>query len=127
MPYVPAVAAAENEPSAMTGNLTPLRLIAGYAVVLAFMIVAIAVSVAVGNGREAAQPIGGFYAARGDCLFGRLELTQSGEFVNLDGTETAPAASCGSRVTGSAATSPAPTAPPGRPRSSSRARTRRRG
>jgi Kef-type K+ transport system membrane component KefB len=80
MPYVPTVP----EP-ATRGKLTGRRLIAGYAVVLAFMVVAIAVSIGVGNGREPAQAIGGFYQAVGDCLLGRLELTQSGEFVDLDG------------------------------------------
>jgi Kef-type K+ transport system membrane component KefB len=63
------------------------RLVVGYGVVIAFLIVAIGVSITLGNDREPATPIGANYAAQGSqCLAGEFTVAQSGEFVSLDGS-----------------------------------------
>ena len=62
------------------------RLLVGYGLVIAFLVVAIGISISLGNEREPAPAIGANYAAEGSqCLAGEFELAQSGEFVSLDG------------------------------------------
>jgi Kef-type K+ transport system membrane component KefB len=68
-------------------GMSPSRLALGYGLVIAFMIVAIGVSISIGNDREHATPIAGIYDVEAaGCLAGPIELTQSGEFVGLDGS-----------------------------------------
>ena len=63
------------------------RLVVGYGIVTAFLIVAIGISITLGNEREPAAAIGANYTAEGsECLAGEFELAQSGEFVTLDGS-----------------------------------------
>jgi Kef-type K+ transport system membrane component KefB len=62
------------------------RLVVGYGLVIAFLVVAVGISISLGNDREPAMPIGANYAFEGAaCLTGVVAVTQSGEFVNVDG------------------------------------------
>jgi Kef-type K+ transport system membrane component KefB len=62
------------------------RLLIGYAVVAFFLAVAAIVSINVGRGLEHQPEIAGVYTASPSaCLGGSFELTQSGQFVELDG------------------------------------------
>ena len=79
------MAEAVSEPAPARANLTGARLVAGYLVVGAFAAVAIAISIAVGSGREPARGIAGIYHASIGCLVGDLAVHQSGEFVGIDG------------------------------------------
>ena len=63
------------------------RLVVGYGIVAAFLVVAIGVSITLGNEQEPAHAIGANYAAEGSqCLAGTFELDQSGSFITLDGS-----------------------------------------
>jgi len=62
------------------------RLVTGYALVLAFLAAAIAISIAVGHGENPPAAVGAFYHAPAASCFGDdFELTQSGQFVDLHG------------------------------------------
>lgn len=68
-------------------TLGGVRLVAGYVAVTAFLVVAVGVSIVIGNNREAAPTLAGFYEAdQGACLGDRFQVDQSGQFVDLDGS-----------------------------------------
>jgi Kef-type K+ transport system membrane component KefB len=68
-----------------SGDLRGLRLVLGYAVVTAFLIVAFAISISVGNSEDPPTPVAGFYTSGSTCLGDMARLEQSGVFVDLDG------------------------------------------
>ena len=81
-----ATTAAAAQPGEKTG-MSFGRLVVGYGIVTVFLIVAIGISITLGNEREPATAIGANYAAEGsECLAGEFEVAQSGEFVTLDGS-----------------------------------------
>ena len=69
-------------------RLVGTRLVAGYAVVIAFLAVATIVSLLIGRDLDHAPLIAGIYEAD-SCLGSNLEVTQSGQFVDFDGTGSA--------------------------------------
>jgi Kef-type K+ transport system membrane component KefB len=77
----------ESPPPAVPRSLRGFRLVVGYAVVTTFLAVAATVSIYVGRGLESETEIAGSYAASPatTCLGEHFELTQSGQFVDLDG------------------------------------------
>ena len=78
------------EPADQGGRLGGTRLAVGYAGVLGFLAVAIAVSLSIGHGRHAAPAVAGFYAASPTACLGKtFKLAQSGEFVDLSGGPSA--------------------------------------
>jgi Kef-type K+ transport system membrane component KefB len=60
----------------------------GYAVVVAFLVVAVSVSISVGTDRNAAPGIGGFYTSTSACLGDDFKIEQSGQFVDLSGSSS---------------------------------------
>ena len=77
------------------------RLVVGYGIVIAFLIVAIGISISLGNEREPATPIGANYTAEGsECLAGEFELEQSGEFVTSTAAAAPAAPLDGDQLTG---------------------------
>jgi Kef-type K+ transport system membrane component KefB len=68
-----------------SGDLRGLRLLLGYAVVTAFLVVAFAISISVGNSEDPPIPVAGFYTSGSTCLGDMARLEQSGVFVDLDG------------------------------------------
>ncbi len=82
-----ALEAVPPEPAA-PGALRGTRLVLGYAVVAGVLALAALFSINAGRGREAAPGIAGVYDATATlCLGTELTLTQSGQFVDLDGTD----------------------------------------
>ncbi len=70
----------------MSGQrLVGTRLLVGYAVVLAFLAVATVFSLAIGRDLEHPPEVRGIYAATPSTCLTTFELTQSGQFVDLDG------------------------------------------
>ncbi len=69
-------------------RLVGARLVAGYAVVIAFLAVATIVSLLIGRDLDHAPLIAGIYEAD-SCLGSNLEVIQSGQFVDFDGTGSA--------------------------------------
>src|SRR5439155_17530339 len=61
------------------------RLIAGYAVVIGFLVAAIAISITAGHDEHAAPNIAGFYTSSTPCLGKSFKLVQSGQFVDESG------------------------------------------
>ena len=68
-----------------SGDLRGVRLLLGYAVVTAFLIVAFAISISVGNSEQPPTPVAGFYTSGSTCLGDTARLDQSGVYVDLDG------------------------------------------
>src|SRR5581483_4866908 len=66
-------------------NLTGIRLVSGYAIVLAILAAAIATSITIGHGRHATPALGGFYSSSSTCLGKSFKLVQSGEFLDVSG------------------------------------------
>ena len=66
-------------------DLRGLRLLLGYAVVAAFLIIAFAISISIGNSEDPPTAIAGFYTSGSTCLGDLARLDQSGVFVDLDG------------------------------------------
>jgi Kef-type K+ transport system membrane component KefB len=62
------------------------RLVVGYAVLLAFLVAAISISISLGRDEHAAPAIGGFYSSTSACLGDDVKLAQSGQFVDASGT-----------------------------------------
>jgi len=62
------------------------RLIGGYGVVTAFLIVAVVASISIGSDRKAAPEIGAFYTSTSSCLGDDFKLQQSGQYVDLSGS-----------------------------------------
>ncbi len=69
-------------------RLLGTRLVVGYAVVIAFLAVATIISLHIGRDLDHAPPVAGIYEADA-CLGETLEVTQSGQFVDFDGTGSA--------------------------------------
>ena len=53
--------------------------------VTAFLIVAFAISISIGNGEDPPTSLAGFYTSGSTCLGEMAKLEQSGVFVDLDG------------------------------------------
>nr|MBA2463040.1 cation:proton antiporter [Actinomycetota bacterium] len=69
------------------GSLRGTRLLVGYGVVTVFLAVAASVSIKIGSDRDHPPAIAGLYSATPTaCFDSSFELTQSGQFVDLDGT-----------------------------------------
>ena len=68
-----------------SSDLRGLRLLLGYAVVVAFLIVAFAISISIGNSEDPPTAVAGFYTSGSTCLGELARLDQSGVFVDLDG------------------------------------------
>ncbi len=64
------------------------RLLVGYLVVTAFLVVAMFVSISIGSDRSAEPTIGGFYSSSSSCLGKDFKLQQSGQFIDLSGSST---------------------------------------
>ena len=60
----------------------------GYALVVAFLVVAVSVSISIGSERNPAPAIGGFYTSESACLGEDFTLEQSGQFVDLSGSSS---------------------------------------
>ena len=69
-------------------RLVGTRLLAGYAVVIAFLAVATIVSLHIGRDLDHAPAVAGIYEADA-CLGSNVEVTQSGQFVDFDGEGSA--------------------------------------
>jgi Kef-type K+ transport system membrane component KefB len=70
--------------AADTRPLTARKLLAGYAIVLAFLVIAVAVSLALGHREEAQPSVAGSYSSSSACVES-FDLEQSGQYVDLDG------------------------------------------
>ena len=70
-------------PAGQQDKLGGSRLIVGYVVVAAFLLVAVAVSVVIGRDEHAQPAIAGFYTSDSACLGESFKLVQSGEFVDI--------------------------------------------
>ena len=84
-PYRRAVV---QEPGGISSGhrLTGQRLAIGYVALGLFLVVAMAVSISVGSGKDHAPPIGGIYGAEPASCFGdTFTLSQSGQFVDIEG------------------------------------------
>ena len=68
-----------------SGDLRGLRLLLGYVGVTAFLIVAFAISITVGNSEDPPTPVAGFYTSGSTCLGDMARFDQSGVYVDLDG------------------------------------------
>ncbi len=68
-----------------SSDLRGLRLLLGYAVVVAFLVVAFAISISIGNSEDPPTAVAGFYTSGSTCLGNLVRLDQSGVFVDLDG------------------------------------------
>jgi Kef-type K+ transport system membrane component KefB len=99
------------EPAVSSQNLTGVRLVLGYVVVIAFLAAAIAISIGIGRGREHAPPIGGFYKSANACLGSDFKLGQSGEFVDLSQGVTGKLRLQGGHLTGTVNCASSGTAP----------------
>ncbi len=73
---------------AQTKDINPRRLAIGYAGVIAFLVVAVYVSMSIGTERQAAPAIGGFYTSESACLGADFKIEQSGQFVDLSGSSS---------------------------------------
>src|SRR5688572_7933250 len=69
-------------------DIHPKRLAVGYVVVVAFLIVAVSVSISIGSERDPAPAIGGFYTSESACLGDDFKIEQSGQFVDLSGSSS---------------------------------------
>ena len=67
-------------------NLTGLRLIAGYAAVGLFLVVAMVISITAGRDEDAPAAIAGIYKSANACLGSDLSVAQSGQFIDLSGS-----------------------------------------
>jgi Kef-type K+ transport system membrane component KefB len=68
-----------------TNNLTGPRLIVGYLVVAVLLAIGAGYSITAGNDETPAPAIAGVYASTADCLGGDVTLTQSGQFIDIEG------------------------------------------
>jgi Kef-type K+ transport system membrane component KefB len=66
-------------------NLTGMRLVSGYGIVLVFLAAAITTSISIGHHRHATPALGGFYSSSSACLGKSFKLVQSGEFLDVSG------------------------------------------
>jgi Kef-type K+ transport system membrane component KefB len=74
------------------GRLSGMRLVVGYVALAAFLVVAMSISTSIGSGEDPAPSIGGIYESDSAACFGSsFTLTQSGQFVDVDGAEAASA------------------------------------
>lgn len=82
---MPGELTAAPEAAAVQGKaFSPGRLVAGYAVVAAFLAAAVAVSLVLGHRTHARPAVAGKYASSAACL-SSFTLKQSGEFVDVSG------------------------------------------
>ena len=73
---------------ATADKLDRRRLVIGYGALAAFLVAAMATSISIGTSKDPARAIGGIYSADAASCFGEsFTLNQSGEFVDVDGTE----------------------------------------
>ncbi|HUQ22358.1 MAG TPA: hypothetical protein VM049_05025, partial [Gaiellaceae bacterium] len=64
-------------------DIRGMKLVLGYGVVSAFLVVAIVFSVAKGRDEQAPTPIAGFYTSNSSCLGEKFKAVQSGQFVDV--------------------------------------------
>ncbi len=80
-----AVARIERQAPIPEDDLRGTKLILGYLVVVAFLLVSVAISVSKGRDEDPQPSIGGFYASDSPCLGKSLKVVQSGQFVDVSG------------------------------------------
>ena len=75
-------AAATSDPS---GTLSGTRLVVGYVLLAIFLAIGAAFSIVKGNSEEPTPEASGIYESSSACLGGDVALTQSGQFIDLNG------------------------------------------
>ena len=68
-----------------SSDLRGLRLLLGYAVVAVFLVVAIAISISIGNSEDPPTAVAGFYTSGSTASARPSSSTSPGQFVDLDG------------------------------------------
>jgi len=95
-----AILTSSAEPTEQGESLRGLKLIAGYALVVGILAVAVAISISLGHHRHAAPAVGGFYSSSSACLGNDFKLVQSGEFVDAAGGPSGKLRLRGNHLTG---------------------------
>ena len=80
-----AVASIDSSARMPGKDIRGTKLIIGYVIIVAFLVISIALSIAKGRDEHAQPAIGGFYTSDSACLGKEFKLVQSGQFVDLSG------------------------------------------
>ena len=83
-----AVASMDSSARMPGKDIRGTKLIIGYVVIVAFLTISIAVSIAKGRDEHAQPAIAGFYTSDSACLGKEFKVVQSGQFVDLSGGGT---------------------------------------
>ena len=83
-----AVASMDSSARMPGKDIRGTKLIIGYVIIVAFLVISIALSIAKGRDEHAQPAIGGFYTSDSACLGKEFKLVQSGQFVDLSGGGT---------------------------------------
>jgi K+:H+ antiporter len=83
-----AVASLDSSARMPGKDIRGTKLIVGYVIIVVFLVVSIALSIAKGRDEHAQPAIGGFYTSDSACLGKDFKLVQSGQFVDISGGAT---------------------------------------